>query len=159
MLFHCLAERHEDDAVLRQRLLESGLHRGGVHHGVDGHSGEFFLLVERDAEFVEGRQKLRVDLIQALRLALFWRCVIYNVLIINRWDGEMCPSRHLQRLPMTERLKTEFQQPFRLLFLLRNKPDNVFIQTLRYHIGLDIGHKTELVVLVSYLFNNIPFWI
>ena len=49
MLFHRLAERHEDDPVFGQGLLKSSLHRSRVHDGIHSHSREFFLFVERNA--------------------------------------------------------------------------------------------------------------
>ena len=67
MVLHRLGERAEDDAELRQLLLERRGHRDAVEHRVDRDAREQLLLVERDAELLEGPPDLRIDLVQALR--------------------------------------------------------------------------------------------
>ncbi len=160
MLLDRLAERHEDDAMLGEGLLKRRLHRSAVHDGIHRHAGELLLLVERDAQLVESGQQLGIHLVQALLfLALTRSGIIDNILIINLRQIKMAPIRLLQRQPMTERLQTKLQQPLRFFLLGGNQPDDVFIQPFGHKIGLNVGHKTKLVILVSDLIDNVFLWI
>src|SRR5207237_2691181 len=62
MLLHRLGEGTEDDARLGQLRLEGGGHRDAVEDGVHRDAGEPLLLLERDAELLEGLEQLGVDL-------------------------------------------------------------------------------------------------
>ena len=158
VLLDRLAERHEDDAVFRERVLEGRLHRSRVHHRIDGHAREFLLLVQRDAEFVESVQQFGINLVEALYLLAFARRgVIDNVLIVNFGKVEVRPVGLFQRLPMAEGLQTELQQPFRFLFLLGNQANNVLIQTFRRKIGFNVGHEAVFILFACNFADNIVF--
>ena len=64
------ADGAEKDALFLQHLLRGGLDRDGVHDGIVCHASQLFLLIERDAQLVEGVEELGVDLIEALFLGL-----------------------------------------------------------------------------------------
>ena len=156
VLLDCLAERHEDDAMLRECLLEGRLHRGRVHHRINGHAREFLLLVERDAQFVEGSQQFRIHLVETLFLLAFARCGIINdVLVVDFREIEMCPVGLFERLPMAEGLQSKLQQPFGFLFLLGDEADDVLVQAFRHKIGFNVGHETIFILLARDLADDI----
>ena len=93
MVLHRLRERHEDDAQLAELLPEGRRHRHAVEHGVDGDAGEQLLLVERDAELVEGRAHLGIDFVEAVqRLLLLRRRVVDDVLVVDRVVLDVLPA-------------------------------------------------------------------
>src|SRR5438128_249039 len=53
--------------------------------------------------------------------------------------------RFLHRLPTSVRLEPPFDHECGLLFLRRNRPDNLFAQPNRKRVRLDVGHKSMLV--------------
>ena len=61
ILAHGLADRTKDDAFLLQRLLESGLHRYGVHHGIYCHACQSHAFFKGNTEFVERLHQFGVD--------------------------------------------------------------------------------------------------
>ena len=54
MLLHRFAERTEDDAQFGQLVLERRGHGNAVEDRIDGDAGQPLLLVEGDAELLEG---------------------------------------------------------------------------------------------------------
>ena len=71
MLTYSLAEGTEDDSLLHQRLLESGLYGYGVHYGIHCHTTQRHLFFQRDTQLIEGLDQLRIHLIHTLRTVLF----------------------------------------------------------------------------------------
>ena len=69
-------------------------------------------------------------------------------------DIEVRPRGELHGLPFAEGLEAELEQPFGLVLLRRDKPNDIFVQPCRYDIGLHIGRKTVLVLLFRYVLNN-----
>ena len=67
MVLHGLREGTEDDAQLPELLLEGRRHRDAVEDGIHGHAGEQLLLVERNAELLEGAADFRIHLVEALK--------------------------------------------------------------------------------------------
>ena len=143
MISDRFGEGAENDARLGELRLEGRGDRNRIENGVDRHPGlldarEDLLLDQRDAELGVGAQELRVDLVKRLRRRRrFWRGEIIDVLIVDRRIADARPFRLFHRLPTTKSLKPPFQQPFRLVLLLRNEPDRVLAQALRGEIGLD----------------------
>ena len=150
MFAYGLAHRAEDDAFLHQCFLEGSLHGNGVHHGVHGHAAQRHLLLQRNAQLVEGLDQLGIYLIHALgALLLLGRVgVIRNSLVINLRNTEMGPRRHLQRQPVAVSLQAELQHPVGLSLLFGDKTDNILVQTLLDHIGMHIGRKAILVLFL-----------
>jgi len=61
----------ENDAGLGQRLLEGGGDGDRVEDRVHGHAGEFFPLMQGNAQLFIGSQQLRIDFVQALGHVFF----------------------------------------------------------------------------------------
>ena len=94
MVVHGLAERAEDDALLGQRRAEGRAHRHRVEHGVDGDARQDLLLVERDAQLVEGLAQLGVDLVEAVEdRLLLRRRVVADGLVVDRVVVDVVPRR------------------------------------------------------------------
>ena len=68
MVLHRFGERAEDDAQLAELFLERGGHGDAVEDRVHGHAGEPLLLVERNAELLEGAPHFGIDFVQAVEL-------------------------------------------------------------------------------------------
>ena len=69
-----LADGAEDDALLRQLLLECRLHRHRIHDGVHGCARESESLFERYAQFVKSLHQFWVNLLKAVRSFLCFGC-------------------------------------------------------------------------------------
>ena len=93
MLTHCLGERAEQDARLREPLAEGGRDRDTVEHRVDGDAREARTLVQRHAELLVGGEQFRVDIRQALRpvAARTRRRVVGDGLIVDVRDTQVRP--------------------------------------------------------------------
>ena len=79
-----LTDGAEYDAFFGEFFLERRFDRYGVHHGVDGYSGQSHPLFKRNAQLVECLHQLRVDLFR--RFAFFCACrigVIRNGLVVD----------------------------------------------------------------------------
>ena len=63
MALYGVADGAEDDAFLGEVLLEGGLHRHGVHNGVDGDTAQCEALFEWYAELVKRFHQLGVYLL------------------------------------------------------------------------------------------------
>ena len=169
MLLHSLADGHEDNAFLFEGLLTGGFHADGIHDGVVGHldlsvrltgffrlgftqvdAGQRSPLAQRDAQFVESRQQLGVDIVHAFLLLLLGCGIIDDVLVVHLLVVEMRPVGLLHLLPATERLQTELQQPFGFALLLGNETDHILVEALANGVGGNVGNKAPLVLFVGY---------
>ena len=63
MLLDSLADTTKDNALLTELVLESSLHRYGVHDGIHGSAAQCQALLQRNAQLVEGLLQLRVYLL------------------------------------------------------------------------------------------------
>ena len=155
MIFHRLRERTENNAPLRQRILERGLHRNTVHHRIHGNPGQGHLLAQWNTEFVKRSLQLRIHLLPVLVLFLLRRRIVHDILIIDFRYRQLRPTRHFHGQPFPVSLQTKLQQPFRLLLLGRNRPNHLLVQPLRYRLGLHIRHKTVLILAPGNFLYNI----
>ena len=149
---HRFGERAENNTLLLQAFLEGRLHRHGVHHRIDGHSGQRHTLFEGNAEFLERLHQFGIDFL--LLVFLLGRVgVVVNGLIVDFGQAHQCPIRAGEREPMAISRETELQKPVRLAFFLTDLADNVFVQTGFENFGLDIGHKPCFVFLFGETFE------
>ena len=148
MLAHRFGERAEDDAELGQLVAEGGGHRHRVEHRVDGHVGQQLLLLERNAELLEGGADLGIDLVEAVQLRLLpGRRVVADVLVVDGRVGDVLPRRLGHLLPGAKRLEPPVEQPLGLVLLGRDEPDDVLVQPLGDDVLFDVGDEPVLVVL------------
>ena len=103
-----LGERAEDDPQFGQLLLEGGGHRDAVEHGVHRHAAQPLLLLQGDAQLLEGPPDFRIHLVQALqRLLRLGRRVVDDVLVVDGRVADVGPRglriRLLQRRPSAGR--------------------------------------------------------
>ena len=148
MLFHRLANRAENHAHFRQFFLERRLHTDRVHNGIDRRvAAQRKAFFEGNSEFVKRFFEFRVDFSVAFWLLRHRVCIIRNPLIINLRQRHVRPVGLFHRQPMAERLQAELQQPFRLVFLRRNQPYNILVQTLFDDFRLNVRRKAELILL------------
>ena len=146
MLAHGLGERTEDDSDAREPLPERRRDRDAVEDRVNRDPREHLLLVDRDAELVEGRLHLGIHFVQAVqRLLLLRRRVIDDVLVVDRLVLDVLPGGLLHREPQAVSLQPPLQQPVRLLLLFRDQPDDALVETLGDRLRLDVGVKAVLV--------------
>ena len=154
MVLYSFSERAEYDASLLELIRVSRRDRYRVEHGINGDAGKALALVKRDAQFVERFQHLRIDFVQTLRSVVegFRRCVVVDVLVVDIRISQLGPARlsvfTLQLAPVLERLQPPLEHPIRLIFLLRDQPNNVSIQTLGSQFHLDISRESPLVARV-----------
>ena len=150
MVLHRLRKRAEDDAGFGERVLKGRRYGYGIEDCVDGDTRERGALVQRDAEFLIGAQQLRVDVIKR-----FW-CVVYrlrrrvvaDVLKVDARVFDVGPLRLLHRQPVAIGLEPPSQEPLGLLLLGRDEANDVFAQARRCAVGLDVGDKTVLAVVL-----------
>ena len=141
--------------VLRELLAERRRHRDAVEDRVDGDAREQLLLFERNAELVERRPDLGIDLVQAVQhLLLLRRRVVDDVLVVDRVVLDVLPGRLLHREPEPIRLQAPLEQPLRLLLLRGDQPDDVLVEALRDRLGLDVGVEAVLVFAGGELFDG-----
>src|ERR1700691_6259122 len=94
MLLHGLPKGTEDDPQLLQLLFIGRFYRNAVEHHIHRHPGQRLLLRQRDPQLLEGRQQLRIDLVQTVILLLALRGgVIGNFLKIDHRKLEILPIR------------------------------------------------------------------
>ena len=145
----------EDNAHVSELLFVGGSHRYRIENHVHRHARECGAFIHRHAEFFKGAQQFGIDLIHAgeffLRLR---RGVVTDVLKIDFRIMHIGPRRRRHGQPVAIGLETKFQQPLRLVFLRRNKPDGVFAQALGRSIGFDIGDEAVLVGLIDQFLNR-----
>ena len=127
MLLHSLTERAEDNTVLCQLFLIGSGDRNTVENRIDCHVAEALLLTQRNAELVEGFEKLRIHLIKAgLLLLLLGSRVVNDVLVIDLGITQSSPVGFLEGEPVAKRLEPELQQEIRLLFFGRDQANDLF---------------------------------
>ena len=151
VLLHGLRKRHEDDAHLGELVPEGRGHRDAVEHGIDGNTCEHLALVKRNAKLLVGREELRVDLVEALWsvvLALR-RGVVTDLLVVDRGVADLCPGWFFHLEPATVRLEPPIEQPLGLLLLLRDEPHDLFAETGRRVLLLDVGDEARVVSLLE----------
>ena len=153
MLSHCLTDRHEDDSLLCQLLLERRLDRHRVHDSVHSGTAQREALLQGDAKLVEGLLQLRVDLF-VLRFLCQRIGIIGYCLEVDRWHMDVPPRRNGQGLPITVGLQTKVEQPLRLAFLLGYEPYNILVQTLGNDLSVNICRKAVFIFLVSNLLDE-----
>ena len=144
MLADGLRDRAEDDAGLRQLLLEGRDDGHAVEHGVDGdaravlHAGQDLALPQRDAELLVGAQQLRIDVGEALGpLGRFRRGVVIEVLEVDLRIVHVGPGRLGHGLPAPEGLEPPLQHPGRLALLRRDEAHGVLVEALGRLHALD----------------------
>ncbi len=124
-----------------------GLHRHRIHHRIDGHARQSFLLLQGNAKTVESVEQLRIHLVEAAGSSFGARCcIVAYILEINLGDTQMRPARHCQGAPMAVSLKTEVQQPLRLTFLCRYQAHDLLAQSAGNDVGVDVGREAILVL-------------
>ena len=156
VLLHRLADRAENHAMFSKLFLVGRGDRNAVEHRIHGHIGEALLLAERNTKFVERFEQLGINLVKAgFFLLLLRRCVINNVLIIDRWITESSPVglAHLQPLPISPQAKIEQESGF--LLFARNQAHHVLAEALGDLFGFDIGDEAVLIRLAHQITNSL----
>ena len=153
-----LRERTENDPLFGQRFAKSRLDRHGVHHRVDRHARHQHLFFERHAKLIERRLQLRIDFVHTGQFRfLLRRGIINNILKIDLGQIQMRPARHRHRQPVPVSLQPEFGHPLRLAFFGRDHPDDLLAQSFGNGFGIDVGHKTVLILTVGDFVQYIVF--
>ena len=115
-----------------------------------------FCSCERDAELVEGRLDLRIEIVEALQRRLLLRGrVVDDVLEVDRREVHVVPLRFGHPLPDAECVQAPRQQPLRLALLGRDDPDDLLVQPRRDRLGVDVGDEAVLVVLIRKLLDAV----
>ena len=154
MILHRFGERAEDDAELGQLAAERRRHRHRVEHRIDGDVREQLLLLERDAELVEGRADFRIDLVEAVELLLLRRRgVVAHALVVDRLVRDVLPVRLFHLEPRAERLEAPLEQPLGLALLRRDQAHHVFIEADRDDVLLGVGDEPVLVFGIRQFFD------
>jgi hypothetical protein len=145
-----LGHRAEDDAHLLELVLEGRRHGNAVEDGVHRHARESLLLLQGDAELLEGAQELGVDLVEALRSVLLATGgrVVADVLEVDGRVVDLRPARLLHLEPVPVGLQTPLEHPLRLLLLPGDEPDHVLVEAARHGVGLDVRDEPVLVLPV-----------
>ena len=149
-------DRTKDDTLFGELLFEGGAHGHAVKHRVHGHARQPFALLQRNAELLVGFQELRIHFVEAFRsfAGLLRRGVVDDVLVIDGFVMDLWPGRFFHRLPVPERLEPPVGQPRRFVFLARNQPDDVLVQTRRRGLGFHVGVETVFVFLFDQALNG-----
>ena len=152
MILDGVAYGTENDTFLGKLFLKSGLHRHRVHDGIDSHAAQRETLLERYAEFVEGFHQFGIDLFFLLFLLLCQGVsIIGDSLIVNRGHCDVSPFWFLHRCPMAECFQAKLKHPFRLAFLLRDEPHDIFVQSFFYYFCMYVGGESVLIFLFCHL--------
>ena len=156
IVLHGFGYGAEDDAEFGEFLLMGGLDADGVHHGIDGHARELFLLLEGYAEAVEGVDELGVDLVEALRSLLGTRggIVAYGLEVDGRYV-EVGPVGFLHRQPVAVGLQAEFEEPFGFALLGRDHSHHILAQAAGYHISVDVGGEAVFIVAARHIVEHV----
>ena len=124
------AERAEYYAHFGKALAVCGAHGNGIHHSVDGHARQRFLLFDGYAQTVEGVEDFRVHFIEApWTFLLDRRRIVADCLEVDGGNIEVRPCGRCQGFPIAESFQAEIEQPLWLLFLFRNQPYDIFRQS------------------------------
>ena len=137
-----------------ERLLEGGLDGHGVHHGVHGHAAQRHLLLQGDAQLVEGLDELGVHVVQRAGAVLLLRRgvgVVRYALVVNLRDAQMGPRGHVHRQPVAVGLQAEVQQPGGLAFLFGDEAHGVLREAAVDDVGVHVGGEAVLVLLFGQL--------
>ena len=67
------------------------------------------------------------------------------------------PGRLLHGLPVPKRLQAPVEQELRLLFLERDRAHDVFIESRRQAVGLDVGDEAVPILLAEEGFDFLRF--
>ena len=154
MVAQRLRNRAEDDALLGKRLLESGLHRDGVHHGIDRHARQRHLLLERNAQLVERALEFGVDLVhRAELLAGLRRRIVDDILKVDLRDRQMRPRRGFERQPVPVGRHAALGHPRRLALLCGDQAHDLLRESLADGLGLDLRGEAVLVLLLPDIFQ------
>ena len=148
----------KDDALLHELLPVGGGDGGGVDDGIDGDVGEALLLAERDPEAIEGGEKLRVDLVEAVELGLgLGRGVVADGLEIHRLVHVVAPGGlHHGQEPAVGG-EAEVEHPRRLRLELRDAADRGLGEPLGDGEGLEIRHEPILVLPLQQVLQRLRF--
>ena len=102
------------------------------------------------------RLHLRVDFVEAVeRFLLLRRRVVDDVLVVDRVELDVLPGRLLHGQPQAIRLEAPFEQPLRLVLLLRDETDDVLAETLGNRLGLDVRVEAVLVLACREFFDGV----
>ena len=151
-----LGDRTEDDPLFGQRLLEGGLHRHGVHHGIDRDARQGHLLFERNAQFVERAFQLGIDFVHRAELFLgLGSRIVDDLLKVDRRDRQVGPRRSLQRQPMAVGRHAPLGHPLRLALFGGDQPHDLLRKPFADGLGLDVRSEAVLVFLLSDIFQYV----
>ena len=158
MLIDGLAHAAEDDAELREFVLEGGGHTDAVHHEVHSHATQALLLLKRDAQLVHRLAQLRVHFVQGSELLLLLGGrVVADGLEIGLLILEVRPLGLHHRFPRFERLEAPLKEPLRFVLLRADQPNDVFVESRRGLVRVDVRREPKLVGLPCDLFQNLVF--
>ena len=116
-----------------------GLHRDGVHHGINGHARQSLLLFDRYAQSVEGINQCGINFVKTFWRSLGFRGrIIAYGLEIDRRNAQVRPVWRGERQPISECLEAEVKQPFGLMLLLGYKTDDFFTEASGDNICINI---------------------
>src|SRR5207245_1282143 len=147
-----LGERAEDDPELREPGLERRRDGDAVEDRIDRDAGEAFLLDQRDSELLVQIPDLRIDVLEAVhRLLRLRRGVVDDVLVVDRWIGDVRPLRLLHCEPVAVRPETPLEEPLGFVLLARNEPDDVLVEALRRLVLIEVGDEAVFVLLLRHL--------
>mmetsp|Transcript_34275 Transcript_34275/g.74971 ORF Transcript_34275/g.74971 Transcript_34275/m.74971 type:complete len:209 (-) Transcript_34275:399-1025(-) len=118
ILLNCLGNRAEDNTRLRKLRPEGGSDGNRVEHCVDGHVRQTLLLIQRNAELVEGTEQLRIHIVQRVQLGLLLGLgVVHHILVVDCRVVVVGPVGLLHGEPFAVGLEAEVEHPFRLTLL------------------------------------------
>ena len=147
VLLNGFTHRTEDDALFRQRLFKRGGYRNGIHYHVHGHTAQSLLLVQADAQTLEGLEEFGIHFVQAVQFFLLLRCaVVRDRLEFRFFIRDVWPLWFFHLAPNTERIQTPFQHPFRLVFLGTDHANDLLVQAGRHLVALNVRRKAVLIV-------------
>ena len=156
MLLDGIADGTEDDALLGQLFLKSGLDADRVHDGIDsGVATQGQALLQGDAQLVEGLFQFRVYLAVAFGLLCHGVGVVGDALVVDGRHMDVAPRWLGLLLPVAEGLQTEVKHPLRLAFLLGNKSHDILVQSLLDDFCMDIRREAEFILLFGYLTDKL----
>ena len=157
MFANRLADATKDDAFFAQFLLKSSLHRDRIHDGIHSCSAQSQTFFQRNAQLIKRFFQLRINLF-VFGFAGQRVGIIGYVLIIYLGKMQMSPRGLLLFFPILIGFQTKIQQPLRLILLLRNQTNDVFVESFFYNFGLHIGGKAKRIFALCHLFNKTIFF-
>ena len=146
--------RAEDHPGCCELVLEGRGDRDAVEYCVNSHASESFLLIERNTQFLVGLQQFRIHFIQAFGAFLDLGCgVIADALVIDRLVIDIGPGRLGHGQPMSIGIQPPLQHELGLVFLGRDRANDILIKSRGKRVGFKIGDKARLVFLVDDVFE------